>query len=137
MTVSKEQGARSNDGTVKIQNFTDLNAWKEAHKLYVSIYKTTKTFPKDELFGLTNQIRRAALSVSSNIAEGFGRSSDLDKAHFYIIARGSLFETQNQLYASRDVALIEPGTFDGLFEQSQLTQRLLIGLIRATKARLA
>ncbi|MEI7463170.1 MAG: four helix bundle protein [Candidatus Taylorbacteria bacterium] len=56
-----------------IQNFTDLNAWKEAHKLAIEIYSVTKKFPKEELFGLTSQMRRAAVSVTSNIAEGFGR----------------------------------------------------------------
>ncbi len=59
----------------KIKNFTDLNAWKESHKLVLEIYKVTKNFPKEEIFGLSSQIKRAAISVTSNIAEGFGRFS--------------------------------------------------------------
>jgi four helix bundle protein len=136
ISESNEQRAMSKEDGIKIRNFRDLNAWKESHTLYVAIHKISKSFPKDELFGLTSQIRRAALSVSSNIAEGFGRSSDSDKVHFYIMARGSLFEVQNQLFAARDIELIHTDAFNELFEQSQLAQRLLIGLIRATRARI-
>jgi four helix bundle protein len=134
-TESKEQRAKSKEEGIKIRNFTDMRAWQEAHALYVGIYQTTHDFPKEELFGLTNQIRRAALSVTSNIAEGFGRSSSLDKVHFYIMARGSLFEVQNQLLAAKDTGLLEKSTFYTLFEQSQLAQRILIGLIKATRER--
>lgn len=134
-TKSSEQRAMSKEVKATIRNFTDLNAWKEAHELYVKIYRITKDFPKDELFGITNQIRRAALSVSSNITEGFGRSSDEDKVHFYIMARGSLFEAQNQLYAARDIDLFDGSVFDTLFEKSLTAQRLLIGLIKSTRAR--
>jgi len=123
------------DSNTKIQNFTDLNAWKEAHALYVAVHFTTRLFPKEELFGLTNQVRRAALSVTSNIAEGFGRSSDADKVHFYVMARGSLFETQNQLIAAKDIALVEESSFNELFEQSRIAQRILTGLINATRKR--
>jgi four helix bundle protein len=134
--MSKEQGARSKNAlTSPIKSFTDLNAWAEAHSLYVRVHKATKGFPKDELFGLTSQIRRAALSVSSNIAEGFGRSSDTDKVHFYIMARGSLFEVQNQLYAARDTALVDEANFEELLNNSLVAQRLLIGLINATRRR--
>lgn len=119
----------------KIKNFTDLNAWEEAHSLYIATHVATKNFPKDELFGLTSQIRRAALSVSSNIAEGFGRSSDADKLHFCMMARGSLFETQNQLIASRDIGILAETRFEKLIEQSETAKRLLIGLINATKER--
>ncbi|MDD5290643.1 MAG: four helix bundle protein [Patescibacteria group bacterium] len=79
----------------KIKSFTDLVAWKEAHKLVISIYKITEEFPKNELFGITSQIRRCSVSVSSNIAEGFSRHSDLEKIHFYSITKGSITELQN------------------------------------------
>lgn len=120
---------------MKIQNFTDLNAWKEAHSLYVAIHEASKLFPKDETFGLTSQVRRAALSVTSNIAEGFGRRSDVDKLHFYTMARGSLYEVQSQLLAARDTNIIKLEAFARLNKQSQLAQRILIGLINSTKER--
>lgn len=117
----------------KITNFTDLHSWQEAHKLYVLLYSITKKFPKEELFGLTNQIRRASLSVSSNISEGFGRSSVADRTHFYIMARGSLYEVQNQLIAARDILILEVEDFEKIYNQSVTAQKLLLGLIKATK----
>jgi four helix bundle protein len=76
----------------KIKEFTDLIAWQEAHKLVLQIYELTKEFPKDELFGLTSQIRRSAISITSNIAEGFGRQKYGEKIQFYYIAQGSITE---------------------------------------------
>ena len=125
----------SSDKLTKIVNFTDLDAWKKSHYLYVEIHKATRAFPPEELYGLTSQIRRAALSVTSNIAEGFGRSSDADKLHFYIMARGTLFEVQNQLMAALDIEILDRQAFDALLEQAQTAQRILIGLINSTKRR--
>lgn len=76
--------------TRKIQSFHDLRVWQESHSLVVCVYKTTKSFPKEELFGLTNQIRRASVSITSNLAEGFGRETIKDRVHFYIMSLGSL-----------------------------------------------
>ena len=119
----------------KIVQFTDLVAWQKAHKLYVGVHETTKTFPSDEKYGLTDQIRRAALSVTSNIAEGFGRSTDNDTVHFYFMARGSLYEVMNQLIAARDIGVLEKTGFDSLYKESQEAKRILIGLINSTKKR--
>lgn len=94
------------DTTTKIKSFTDLHAWQEGHCLVFDAYSITKEFPRDEKFGLTSQLRRAAVSVTSNIAEGFSRSSYQDKTRFYSIALGSLTEVQNQLLAARDVEYI-------------------------------
>lgn len=82
-----------NQASRKIKSFTDLNVWKEGHKLVLQVYKLTKEFPKEELFGLTNQIRRAAVSITSNIAEGFSRHSYKEKLQFYSTALGSLTES--------------------------------------------
>jgi len=71
--------------TSKINSFTSLKAWQEAYKLATSTYKVTRSFPKEEMFGLTNQLRRAAVSVASNLAEGFGRSSYKEKIFFIIL----------------------------------------------------
>lgn len=115
-----------------IRNFTGLSVWKYSHELYVEIYAETKKFPQKELFGLTNQIRRASLSVTSNIAEGFGRRSNLERIQFYSISKGSLFEVQNQLYAARDIGLLDSTICANLIEKSVTAQKLLIGLIGST-----
>jgi len=78
--------------TKKIQSFTQLNVWKEAHKLVLLIYKTTDNFPKKETYSLTDQMRRCAISITSNIAEGFSRQSKKEKLQFYYVSKGSLTE---------------------------------------------
>ncbi len=89
-----------------IQNFKDLIAWQKSHLLVLEIYKATSTFPKSEQFGLTNQFRRAAVSIVSNIAEGFGRRSPADRTHFYDMARASLNEVQAQLLVAKDMSFM-------------------------------
>jgi len=79
----------------KIKSFTDLISWQEGHKLVLLIYAITKKFPKEELFGLVSQIRRCAISITSNIAEGFSRKSKKEKINFYHISLDSLTELQN------------------------------------------
>lgn len=117
----------------KIKSFTDLNAWKEAHKLVLLIYKITKQFPKEEQFGLTNQLRRAVVSITSNIAEGFSRSSYKEKVQFYSMALGSLSEVQSQLLIARDISYIEKNHFNSIAEQSIIVNKLLNGLIKKSK----
>lgn len=123
------------NGNDKINNFTDLNAWKEGHKLVLAIYDVTKTFPKEELFGLTSQMRRCAVSITSNIAEGFGRQTFKDKANFYTIARGSIAELQNQLIISRDVKLIDEKSFEEIMNYSMIVHKITVGLVRASHER--
>lgn len=84
------------------KSYTSLDVWKKSRKLTSRIYSLTKKFPKDELYGLTNQIRRCAVSIPSNIAEGCGRSHPKESIHFFHIARGSLYELETQLYLSFD-----------------------------------
>lgn len=117
----------------KIESFTDLHTWQEGHKLVISVYKETKKFPKDELFALTNQIRRAVVSVTSNIAEGFGRPTTKDRNHFFAMASGSLCEVKNQLLVARDVGYIKESVFYALYDQADTTHRLLNGLIKSNK----
>src|SRR3989344_3686390 len=95
----------------KIKSFTDLNAWKEGHQLVLMIYKKTKLFPKEELFGLVSQMRRCVVSITSNLAEGFSRQSYKEKLQFYSMALGSVTELQNQLLVSRDVGYLSQQTF--------------------------
>ena len=117
----------------KIQKFTDLNAWKEGHILVLEIYKITKNFPMDEKYGLTNQIRKAAVSVTSNISEGFSRQSYKEKINFYFISLGSLTEVQNQIIIARDIGHISQNEFIKLAKQSVVVHKLVNGLIRYLK----
>ena len=116
-----------------IVKFTDLFAWKEAHKLVLEVYKLTKVFPADEQFALTGQMRRAVVSISSNIAEGFSRQTKADKLHFYTMAHGSLTEIQNQLLIARDVGYVNASRIQALAKQSIVVHKLLTGLTKALR----
>ena len=118
----------------KIKDFKDLNAWKEAHKLVLIVYEITKYFPKEEMFGLTNQMRRAAISITSNIAEGFGRQGYREKIQFYYLAQGSLIELKNQILTARDIKYISEDSFQNLIKQADLSHKLLQGLITKSKS---
>lgn len=117
----------------KIQTFTDLNVWKESHKLVLEIYSLTKNFPKEEMFGLAMQLRRAVVSITSNIAEGFSRQSYKDKLHFYSMALGSLTEVQNQILIARDIKYIQTENFKFIADQTIVASKLLNGLIKSSK----
>ncbi len=120
--------------TVKITHFTHLVAWKKAHALVMGVYALTRTCPRDEQFGLTSQSRRAAVSITSNIAEGFGRVTKADKAHFYWIAKASLAELQSQLYIMRDLGYVSAETTEAAMRQTEEVDRLLAGLIGAAQS---
>ena len=119
--------------SVKIQTFTDLNAWKEAHNLVKLIYRFTNTFPQKETFALTGQMRRAVISISSNIAEGFSRRGRKEKIQFYSIAQGSLTELQNQTIIALDIGYLKKKNFKLLQEQTVAVHKLINGLIKGTK----
>lgn len=110
-----------------INSFTDIKAWQKAHELVLEVYKLTKSFPKFEEFCLTSQIRRAAISIPSNIAEGFKRKSAKDSNHFYNIADGSLEEAKYQLILSKDLEYISEGSFSKVFSLAEEVGRLLCG----------
>ena len=114
----------------KIRSFTDLNTWKEGHKLVLMVYKKTDGFPAKEIFALTNQMRRCAVSITSNIAEGFSRSTNKDKYQFYTVAQGSLTELQNQLLIARDIGYLKDEDFQELAKQTVVVNKLLNGLKR-------
>jgi four helix bundle protein len=107
----------------KIQKFTDLMAWKEGHRLVLMIYQTTKEFPLEERYGLRDQMRRAVVSFTSNIAEGFSRKSSKEKSQFYNNAKGSMTELQNQLLIAKDVGYLSKGAFNELADQSVITNK--------------
>ena len=118
---------------MKITNFKQLNSWQQSHFLVLTIYKISSTFPKQEQFGLTNQIRRAAVSITSNIAEGFGRIGKKEKQHFFQIALGSLNEVESQLEIAKDLRYINRKTYQQTLVHVQTSSKLLSGLIRSTK----
>lgn len=95
----------------KIKTFKDLLTWQEGHNLVLIVYKATNRFPHDERFGLTNQIRRASVSITSNIAEGFSRRTKKEKARFYNMGLGSLTETENQILVAKDLGYITDEEF--------------------------
>ncbi|HET8774945.1 MAG TPA: four helix bundle protein [Thermoanaerobaculia bacterium] len=111
-------------------NYRDLVVWQKARIFAVEVYRVTQRFPRAEMFGLTQQMRRAAISVASNIAEGHGRRSSKDILHFLRIARGSLFEIETQLIIATDLAYIQPRHSETVTQQLLDVVRLLNGLIR-------
>jgi four helix bundle protein len=115
----------------KIKDFYDLDAWEKANKLALEIYKVTKRFPRDELYGITSQLRRAASSITANIAEGFNRYHFNDKIRFYYNARGSISETQSFLFLSRDLAYLKSEDFNGILVKTKEVGMLINGLIRS------
>lgn len=115
----------------KIQSFTDLNAWKEGHTLVLEIYEKTKLFPSEEKFGLIDQMRRCAVSVTSNIAEGFSRKGNKEKMQFLYTALGSLTELQNQLLIARDISYIDKKEFVKLAGRTVVVSKLINGLIKS------
>ena len=113
----------------KIDSFTKLDAWRASHRLAIKVFLTLEGLPKND--SLRNQAERSALSITSNIAEGFGRQSLADKRHFYIMARGSAYELQNQLLLAKDIGKINKHNFEELAVLSLDSIKLLHGLIRA------
>jgi len=118
---------------VKIQHFTDLVTWQKAHELVLSVYSETKNFPADERYTLTSQMRRSASSIKANIAEGFGRQGSRDKIQFYVMARSSDTELQDQLLTARDLGYISRETCAELTEQAIIVHKLTNGLIRSIR----
>jgi four helix bundle protein len=111
--------------------FRDLESWQKAFDLTLSVYSVTRTFPKEEVYGLTIQLRRAAVSVVSNIAEGKGRSSDKELLQFLAIAKGSLFEVETQLELAQHLSYLSASQAQNLASKVNETGRLLNGLMRA------
>ena len=116
------------------RHFTDVKAWQMGHFLALSVYKVTRAFPKDEQFALTNQLRRAATSIPSNIAEGFNRFSLKEKAHFYSISLSSASEVQSQLILAKDLGYINQDEFVNINSSIITAHKLLTALIKSLRA---
>lgn len=114
-----------------IRSFYDLDAWKKGHLLALEIYKITKEFPKEELYGIVSQLRRAASSITANIAEGFARYHFKDKVRFYYNARGSVAEVQDFLLLAKDLKYINLENCKSLGEKANEVGKLINGLIKS------
>jgi four helix bundle protein len=112
-------------------NFRELVVWKRAQNLALDVYRSTSLFPTEERYGLTAQMRRAAVSVSSNIAEGCGRQGDRELARFLRIARGSVRELECQLLLLRDLGYMQSEVYTKLDSDTQAISRMLNHLIRS------
>lgn len=109
--------------------------WQEAHSLVLLVYKHTKLFPKDELFGLTNQLRRAAVSIPANLVEGYARASTKEFLQFLFIAQGSLAEVEYYLILSKELEYLNQDAYDDLEEKRKIVGGMLHGLIASLKRR--
>jgi len=118
-----------------IRSYKDLITWQIAKKLCLLVYKTTGNFPKHERFGLTSQMRRAAVSVPSNIAEGFGRQTAKEKHQFYHHSLGSLYELETQIDLSHELTYIALEEVTILNSQVEQCRRLLLALLNANRAK--
>jgi len=119
-----------------IGTYREIIVWQKAMAFVTAIYKGTAVFPNTEMFGLTSQIRRSAISVPSNIAEGFGRRSNGDFIRFLQIAMGSLFELQTQLELSFNLGFMSETEFNLLFSQSREIERMLTSFIQMLKQKI-
>jgi four helix bundle protein len=121
---------------MKVQNYRGLIAWQKAMALVKSIYQTTKGFPKDETYGLTSQIRRAAVSIPSNIAEGQGRNSTKEFIQFLSIAYGSLMEVETQIMIAESLEYLQTKDLEVFLEQTGEVARLINGLSKSLESKI-
>lgn len=116
-----------------MQNYTDLKVWEKAHMFTLQVYKATKNFPKEEIYGLTNQLKRASSSIPANIAEGCGRKGQSEFAHFLNISLGSANESEYFLRLAKDLGYMTQNTFELLFGNINEVKAMLISLINRVR----
>ncbi|MCY7350158.1 MAG: four helix bundle protein [Cytophagaceae bacterium] len=112
-----------------MKTYSDLDVWKLSRTLVRDVYELTRAFPKEELYGLTSQMRRCAVSIPSNIAEGSGRNSSKDSLQFFFIARGSAYELETQLYLAFDQLYFDDLRLNTLLDMVSKVKQMLNGLI--------
>lgn len=113
---------------ISMRDFKKFEVWQLSHQITLKIYTSTKTFPKEEIFGLTSQIRRSFASIGYNISEGSGRNSDKEFANFINIALGSSNEAENQLILAKDLEYINESDYRDLFEELTVLKKKLVSL---------
>nr|WP_322624355.1 four helix bundle protein [uncultured Flavobacterium sp.] len=114
-------------------NYRNLAVWQKSMVLVTNIYEVTKVFPKEEVFGLTSQIRRCSISIPSNIAEGYGRGGDIELKRFLSISVGSLFELQTQIEIAYNIRYIDQATFKSLYDSTRELEIMLTSFINKIK----
>jgi four helix bundle protein len=117
-----------------MKDFRQLKVWEKAHQLALAVYKVTKGFPKEELYGLTSQIRRSSMSIPTNIAEGCGRNTDAEFARFLQISMGSASETEYQLILARDLEFLSKKAHEKLHMDVEEVKRMLASLLKTLRA---
>ena len=117
-----------------MKDFRDLKVWQKAHQLALALYRGTADFPRDELYGLTSQLRRGGCSIASNIAEGCGRGSDADFARCLQIAAGAASEVEYQLLLAHDLSIMGQTLYRALDAQTTEVKRMLASLIQTVKS---
>jgi four helix bundle protein len=117
-----------------MKDFRQLKVWEKSHQLALAVYKATKDFPKEELYGLTSQIRRSSMSIPTNIAEGCGRNTDKEFARFLQIAMGSASETEYQLILARDLGFLSQDSYGALQNEVEEVKRMLASLLKTLRA---
>lgn len=120
-----------------MKSYIELDVWKQSRQLVTQTYELTKQFPKEEQYGLSNQMRRCSVSIPSNIAEGHGRNHIKDSLQFFFIARGSLYELETQLYLSSDLGYFQLNVLNELLEKITTCKQMLNGLIRYFENRIS
>jgi four helix bundle protein len=116
-------------------SYRDLRVWQHSMKLALNVYAATQSFPRQELYGLVSQMRRAAVSIPSNIAEGKGRLTDRDRAHFFSQARGSLLELETQILIAAKLSYMTAATAGSLVDLSKDVGRMLNSLVESIRPR--
>ena len=117
-----------------MKDFKKLKVWEKAHRLTLDVYQASATFPREELYGLTSQIRRSCLSIPSNIAEGCGRGSDTDFARFLQISMGSSSEVEYLLILSRDLQILKNDEYETLNDDVIQIKRMLTSLMKTLRS---
>ena len=117
-----------------MKDFRELKVWRKAHELTLAVYQITTSFPREELYGLTAQLRRASSSIAANLAEGCGRNGDAELARFCSMAMGSASELEYHLLLARDLKLIRPQDYDALDQRATELKRMLTALLQKLNA---
>jgi four helix bundle protein len=118
----------------QVQDFRNLKVWEKAHALTLDVYRASKSFPREEMYGLTSQIRRASVSIGSNIAEGSCRKGDAEFARFLQMAAGSASEVEYQLLLARDLEFLKPVDYQRVSGEVVEVKRMLAALLQKLRA---